>query len=175
MQTPWLKKPLSFRNAIPNWRGGAPPWQPIFFFFLQSNISCAWNKKQVHLSCMGNWKSSCCQWTWECESPMVCVVRTDQSKFIGPLFFEEPTVNGDRFLAIMQNTTLHCASVGRVFLVTRCTTPFLPSCSCLSGQGVSWSLDRVKGNHSSAPSISTFDFSGLFFWGFVKRVHREGL
>jgi hypothetical protein len=36
-------------------------------------------------------------------------------------------------------------------------------------------LDRVKGNHSSAPSISTFDFSGLFFWGFVKRVHREGL
>jgi hypothetical protein len=51
---------------------------------------------------------------------------------------------------------------GNSFPVRWCTTSLLP-CSCLSGQGVSWSLDRKRGAHSlpsRSPGLSLLDF----FW-----------
>jgi hypothetical protein len=58
-----------------------------------------------------------------------------KNKVSGPLFFEEPTVNGDTFSAMMKNNALHHVPVGIVFQLNGAPPHF--SCWCLSGQGVS--------------------------------------
>jgi hypothetical protein len=47
------------------------------------------------------------------------------------------------------------------------------SCSCLSGQGVSWLKYRKRGCHSVAPSFTRFNSSGPFFWGCRNVVYIE--
>jgi hypothetical protein len=63
--------------------------------------------------------------------------------------------------------TIQC-SCGNGFPVRWCTTSHVWPCSCLSGQGISWSLDRKKGTHSLALLFSRFDSSGFFLLGFVE-------
>jgi hypothetical protein len=64
----------------------------------------------------------------------------------------------------------HCFAscpCGDSFPVRRCITSLLPSCLCLSGQGISWSLGRKR--HipwpTRSPCLNPFDF---LFWRFAK-------
>jgi len=63
---------------------------------------------------------------------------------------EGARVTGDTFMVMMESPYENS------FPVRWCTTPLLPSRSCLSGQGVFWSLDEKRGTHSLD-----------CFWGFV--------
>jgi hypothetical protein len=70
-------------------------------------------------------------------------------------------VTGDSFIAVMENIALRHV-LWNSFPVWWCTTPLLPSCSYLSGRGVSWSLVMKRGIHFLALLFSSFDYSGFF-------------
>jgi hypothetical protein len=86
-----------------------------------------------------------------------------KNKFIGPSFSEEPTVTGDSFLAVMDNTALCHVHVRTVFQLHGAPTHF--------SHHVHAFLDRefpdhwvgwVGGGGAHSPGLIPLD---CFFWG----------
>jgi hypothetical protein len=92
-----------------------------------------------------------------------------KNKFVGPFFFEGPAMTGYTLLADGKHCFASCPCANS-FPVRWCTTSLLPSCSCLSGQGVSRSFDKKRGISSLGYSFSRFYSSESFLLGFVKEA-----
>jgi hypothetical protein len=61
------------------------------------------------------------------------VVHFDENQVTGPFFLEEPTVAGDTFLAMMDNTALHHVHMETVFQLVHITSSIV---FMLFGEGV---------------------------------------
>jgi len=169
MQISWFKKAVCFRNAFPHWKGRNQPRQTVFFpdattfrvWVEQSPISKTVMYGEVRILMM-----------------LLRMSMIHRRSMCGALWWKQsyrPFIiwksYGD-WWHISGHNGEHCFvpfPCEKNFPVRRCTTPLLPSCSCLSGQGVSWSLNRKKGTHSLAPLFSRLDSSGLFLLGACKR------
>jgi len=95
---------------------------------------------------------------------VICVVRFDEEHKYQSFLVERTC--GDWWHFYDHNGDHHVVSCpsGNSFPVRWCTTPtpLLPSSSCLSGQGVSWSLYRRGGTHSLVSSFFRFNCFGFF-------------
>jgi hypothetical protein len=85
-----------------------------------------------------------------------------KNKVIGSLFFEEPTVTGNTFLAMMKNIPLCHVPVGTVFLLDGALPHFSHHVHAFINREFPELLDRKAGsNYSLVLSFFRFDSCGF--------------
>jgi len=106
----------------------------------------------------------------KCDSPKVNVwCALMKNIVIGPFFMERLQWWLVKLSQLRWRTLFCVMSYEKSFSGRWYTTSILPSCSCISWQGVFWSFETKRGTHSLtlySPVLTHLDF----FWGFVKDI-----
>jgi len=164
-QRSWFRKAVCFRNAFLDWRRWELPWQVMFPPPMKQHVMYVEHLRGTIVVCGEVSENRHDVMVHKYDSP----VRFSGKQSYWSFLFEETVVTGDTSGYDVKHCFVLC-SCGNNFPIRWCTTSLLPLCSCLCGEGVSWSVCRKRETHFLTLSFSRFGTSGVFFWGFVKDI-----